>query len=122
MNKTTMTDNEAVSKGIVPITVCIFSVPMLLDSIFLWITALMLWFSCTKAGDTYVSAYAFLSLPFWLLVHHVFVIGGVLVKLVSEKKWFGNIGLWLCLISILHVIIRAIPFAMVHIAVVGVSV
>lgn len=117
-----MADDKAVSKLRVPITVGIFCVPMLLDSIFLWITAPVLWFSCIKAGDTFVSAYAFLSLPLWLLVHHVFVIGGVLVKLVSEKKWLGNIGLWLCLMSVLHVIIRAIPYAMVHIAVVGVSV
>lgn len=119
-----MSDSEVVSKVRVPITVGIFCVPMLLDSIFLWITAPLLWFSSQGYDDinTYVSAYVFLSLIPWLLVHHVFVIGGVLVKLVSEKKWFGNIGLWLCLMSILHVIIRAIPYAMVHIAYVGVSV
>lgn len=119
-----MSDSEVVSKVRVPITVGIFCVPMLLDSIFLWIAALVLWFSYPGYADinTCVSAYVFLSLPLWLLVHHVFVIGGVLVKLVSEKKWFGNIGLWLCLMSILHVIIRALPFALVFVAYVGQSV
>jgi len=119
-----MTDNENVSKIRVPITLCIFSMPMLLDSIVLWITTVLLWNACPGSGDisTYVSTYAFLTVIPWIIVHSIFVIGGIIVKIVSKKKWFGSIGLWLCLMSILHVIIRALPFLMVIICEIGKSV
>jgi hypothetical protein len=50
------------------------------------------------------------------------VIGGIIVKLVSEKKWLGSVGIWLCLMSILHIIVRAFPFVVVSFCELGKSV
>ena len=113
-----MTDNETVSKGRVPITVGILSAPMLLDSIILWLSFVLLYFVhlrriCEIISDA-VSMYGFLTLIPWVIVHLLFVVGGIIVKLVCKKKrWLGSIGVWLCLISSLHVNIRVFPLVAV---------
>ena len=120
-----MTDDKVVSKVRVPITLCAFGVPMLLDSIVLWIGCVLLFYVHTRqAGDitTFIAMYGFLTFLPWKLVHIVCVIGGIIVKLVSEKKWLGSVGIWLCLMSILHIIVRAFPFVVVSFCELGKSV
>lgn len=116
-------DNEVVSKGRVPITVCIFSAPMLLDSIILWFIFALLLFVHTKLnGDlsSFGFGYAVLTLIPWGIVHIVFVIGGVIAKIVCRRKrWLGNIGIWLCIISILHVLIRVLPIVILFLCELG---
>lgn len=113
-----MTDNEPVSKLRVPITVGILSVPMLLDSIILRLSFVLLYFVhlrrvCEIISDA-VSMYGFLTLIPWGIAHIVFVVGGIIAKLVCKKKrWLGSIGMWLCLISSLHVNIRVFPLVAV---------
>ncbi len=122
MNKTIITDNEAMSKRKVPIMVCIFSMPMLLDSVILWFTFALLLFVHTRlSGDisSFVSGYALLTLIPWIIVHIVSVIGGIIVKIVSKKKWIGSIGIWLCIMSILHVIIRVLPLVILFLCEIG---
>lgn len=112
-----MSDNENVSKLRVPVTVGILSVPMLLDSIILWLSFVLLYFVHTRwtRGISDVAAtYGFIVLIPWVIAHIIFVVGGIIVKLVcKKKKWLGSIGMWLCLISSLHVNVRVFPLVAV---------
>lgn len=113
-----MSDNETVSKGRVPITVGILSVPLLLDSIIMWLSFVLLCSVhsrqiCEIITET-VSMYGLLTLIPWVIVHIILVVGGIIVKLACKKKrWLGSIGMWLCLISSLHVNIRLFPLVAV---------
>lgn len=100
-----MSDNDAVSKIKTLIIVCIVSVFMMLDSIILWTSFVLFWSVGDDAGVIYnvVSGYAALTLIPWEIAHTIFMTGGVTTKLASERKW-------LRVPSILHIIIRALPF------------
>ena len=107
-----MTDNEVVSKRKVPNAVYILGVFMLLDSIILWITFALICFVHTRlSGDisSAVAMYGLLTLIPWGIAHIVFVISGIVVKIAGKKKQLGSIGIWLCVMSILHVGIRTLP-------------
>ena len=112
-----MSDNETVSKGRVPITVGILSVPMLLDGIILWLSFVLLYFvhtRWTRDISDVAATYGLLTLIPWVVAHTVFVVGGIIAKLACKKKrWLGSIGLWLCLLSSLHVNIRLLPLVAV---------